>query len=720
MYMKAFLVSVFALFLSCVSLAGGDDTILGTKWLSLTIGRDGLVKSVSDKANGTNYLMKTPSSPFATITMWKDVKNYRCVSVVPKGDDDLALEFANGVKAVVGTKASESHITLELKSISDKDVKYFVWGPYHLTIDESVGDVLGLVENDKFSIRIGTASLNTGGGLGGDAVNCGTPGQGKAAVRLSELNKKNKKTKGKRGTRLAAYAKDRTRPDVVSLKGTKKIAAHPVPGVGVVGSKITIVGGPPDKLMDNMEKMVLAEKLPHPTYKGLWVKKTKIQAQPKIICPFSEKDVDEYIAIAKTGGFKTLHVKIPYETKGTFKPKKSLYPNGWKSVRACADKIKAAGLIPSFHNLSGFIDFADPLATPKPAKGLTEAGVTKLAKDISATDTTIVLDSSTPLDAYVPPPPKKGKNDAQKQPRKKRRRKSSSPTVIRIGDELILYGKPSSTTPLTFEKCVRGFNGTKAVEHSKNDKVARLPTHKRKDFYPSIEMIPLVAKNLAKTCLEGGIENISFDGLESANESGQAPYAQALFTQTIWDQLKKNDIDTFFSSSSGLSSYYWFLCSQQSWGEPHAAGFRHEKNYYELKIPKRINNALKPNHVAFRLGQYQFSKLSSITDIEWLMTKCAALGGTFDLYMTLDDFKRSGDFGKKVMETIALWVDAMNAGAVPEKIKKDMEIFETVYRLTKTGGEFKFTKLPPEEAKEVVKPVLGKREKSKRDKEKFH
>jgi hypothetical protein len=101
---------------------------------------------------------------------------------------------------------------------------------------------------------------------------------------------------------------------------------------------------------------------------------------------------------------------------------------------------------------------------------------------------------------------------------------------------------------------VRGFNGTKAVPHSQGDKAARLPAHKRRDFYPAIEMIPLIARNLAKTLVKGGIEGVSFDGLESTNESGHGPYAQALFTKTVWDEIQKAGIGTFFSSSSGRES----------------------------------------------------------------------------------------------------------------------------------------------------------------------
>jgi hypothetical protein len=163
-----------------------------------------------------------------------------------------------------------------------------------------------------------------------------------------------------------------------------------------------------------------------------------------------------------------------------------------------------------------------------------------------------------------------------------------------------------------------------------------------------------------------------------------------------------------FYESSRPSSFFWYINTQQSWGEPHAAGFRHTNEYYNAKILGRIRKLLIPSFIKFRLGQYSFHKLSRITDIEWLMTKCAGLGGGFDLYITPEEYRQSGEFGKKVMATISLWEEARRKNIFTPEQRRDMAEFETVYRLSKRAdGTFSLIKLSAEEAKEVIDPVLG-------------
>ena len=103
------------------------------------------------------------------------------------------------------------------------------------------------------------------------------------------------------------------------------------------------------------------------------------------------------------------------------------------------------------------------------------------------------------------------------------------------------------------------------------------------------------------------------------------------------------------------------------------------------------------------------------------MTKCAGLGGGFDLYVTPEDYERSGKFGKQVMETISLWEKAREKEIFTPEQREDMIKYDTVYRLTKDStGKFTVKKLSEEEAKEVVNPVLGQKRKNKKDAELYH
>jgi len=674
-------------------------------------------------------LAKGAESRLAYIRMWgkKDVVPVESFSAEAAGDGEWKadLSFANGVKAVVAVKSRGDYWTFELKSLSSKDVECFQWGPIYVVLDKVVGGAVGVARDDDFAVCLRSLGLNTAGGLMDEEEVTGGIRELKGAVKLG------KKDPISNGARLAAYSKDRSR--LYSVKKAMNLYLHvpalAVDGVSSVGSKVALFAAPSAKVLDILEEVVKGEGMPHPTYNGVWTKRPGgAWVAPRLICPFSEDTVDEYIAIAKAGSFKMLHDKVPYVSKGTFEPKKDLFPHGYAGALECAKKIKAAGLIPAFHSLSAFIDFKDPLITPVPNEHLALCSVAKLAEDIGADDTTILLDSAL-FDGYAAglpeaAPQKSGKGKASKKGGKSPKKRKAPPTIVRMGSELVFYKSAVSKgkDKVEISGCKRGYCGTKAAPHSKGDLIARCITHKRKAFFPDIRLLPTVARNLARIYVDGGMENTSFDGLEGTDATGHGAYAQALFVDTVWRAaMKAHPNGNFLSSSSRLGSYYWFLVSQETWGEPHAAGFRHEKSYYDGRIAGRIEKILIPNYVPYRLGQYQFSKLSTITDVEWLLTKCVGLdGGWFDLYLSLDDYKASGEFGKKVMETISLWIEARKAGAFDPKNFPDMKKFETVYRVTRDGDGFKVVKLSAEEAKEVVKPVVGKRKKKKNDRELFH
>ena len=355
----------------------------------------------------------------------------------------------------------------------------------------------------------------------------------------------------------------------------------------------------------------------------------------------------------------------------------------------CADKIRAAGLEPGMHNLSTFMNPTDPYCSPVPHEDLAIQGMTTLGRDLGLDDKQVVLASGAARDVY----------DVDIVSRK------PIPKVVRIGNEFIQYRAASENDPMVLLDCVRGAWGTRAAAHKTGDPVGKLMTHKYKVFFPDIELLPEIARNLAQSCNRSGIRSVSFDGLEGTRMTGHGMYSQALFAWTFWNTLEDKQ---FISSSSRPGEFYWYLNSHQSWGEPHGEGFRHDRGYYEGKIAGRIKDLLIPNYIPYRLGQYQFSKLSTITDIEWLMTKCAGLGGGFDLYITPNEYEASGEFGRQVMETIRLWEEARLKDVFTPEQKRAMEKYETVFRLKKKAdGGFEATQLSAEEAKEVIDPVVG-------------
>ena len=71
----------------------------------------------------------------------------------------ISLQFEDNLNAIVNVEVKPSHINFELKSFSDlKAIDMIIWGPYQTTIDQIIGETVGVVRGDKFAL--GLQALN--------------------------------------------------------------------------------------------------------------------------------------------------------------------------------------------------------------------------------------------------------------------------------------------------------------------------------------------------------------------------------------------------------------------------------------------------------------------------------------------------------------------------------------------------------------------------------
>ena len=74
------------------------------------------------------------------------------------------LSFDEGIEARVQLGEEGEYATLELLSISNpqnKDIRVAMWGPYELTIDEQVADVVGIAYSRDYAIGIQALNVKT-------------------------------------------------------------------------------------------------------------------------------------------------------------------------------------------------------------------------------------------------------------------------------------------------------------------------------------------------------------------------------------------------------------------------------------------------------------------------------------------------------------------------------------------------------------------------------
>ena len=662
-----------------------------TMYLKIGISDSGQLTELMDTNSNKDYLKKGTPSYLVQIKM---LGNEQLISPASfswnKTGAIIKTEilFANGVTASVDIIPRDEYITLELKDISSNDVEILCWGPYRSSLTETIGQFAGIAYDKNFAFALKPMDVRV---VGGTAEKLFLPMTAGAPMVV----------RGKDNSSIfSAHTVNASLKRLVAPAGFNLLPAGPIPDMTLKGSKVAIMGMPAGDIMAVMERFIKAEKLPYPVYKGKWAKTAYAASRPKMIIPYGVNNIDKCIEMAKAGSFLFVYHKQAFESNGHYQPRKDCFPEGIKSMKECADKIRAAGLIPGVHNMTTFIDKNDPYITPVPDKRLAFCGATSTGSKINKKSTNITLSFDAPASVYLPEKKSKTISQAPMEAKSKMPAK-----LIRIDSEIIRYRTSSKKNGhIVLLDCARGYWGTKSSPHDKGAKVVRLATHKRPVLFGNYNLTMEIADNLGKTIGAAGIGITSSDGLEGSMFSGYT-FAMNAFTDRVYSYIKDHSL---FYESSRPVGYFWYINTQQSWGEPHAAGFRHTKEYYDTKIIGRIKNSLIPSFIQYRLGQYSFHKLSRITDIEWLMTKCAGLGGGFDIYITPEEYEASGEFGEKVMAVISLWEEARKKGIFSVEQRKDMEKFETVYRLSKNSdGSFNVRKLSPEEAREVIDPVLS-------------
>lgn len=77
---------------------------------------------------------------------------------------------------------------------------------------------------------------------------------------------------------------------------------------------------------------------------------------------------------------------------------------------------------------------------------------------------------------------------------------------------------------------------------------------------------------------------------------------------------------------------------------------------------------LDKNYIPKKIGQYRFTAIKSLADIEWLLARCAGYGAGFDLYISPEQVK-AHPLGKQILATIRQWMAAIGENAFNEEQK---------------------------------------------------
>ncbi|MBM4089354.1 MAG: LamG domain-containing protein [Planctomycetes bacterium] len=433
--------------------------VLENECAKLAISSQGRCICLIDRGTGEDHILRT--APMVSIKVGDE---YHRRAACSQEGDTLRFRFEKAKTTVVLRAVTKRrHFVFQLESVDGPEPSEIEFVHLDVTPRQHVDAMSGLAATDDFGVCLRTLNLPTHVHVGGN-------------------------------------------PPVLSAKAARKGE--------LVGSGAVLVACPMPQMRPALADALRDEGVLHSKLGGPFALDAEENRGSYVFAVVSEKDVDQWIDLARRAGIGTIHLIGWEKSLGHYEPRQDLFPNGLDGLKSAVEKMHAAGLRAGIHTLTGCIDPNDPWVRPVPDPRLATDGTYTLASDINDAD------SDVPT---AEPPGKHPTIWAY----------SSDGNCIRIDDELILYSAISHDGKTGFFKCQRGAFGTKAAAHAKGAPVHHMFV-RYGCFVPDEEstLVDEVADAIAKLYNRCGLDQIYMDGAEAMRGwYGIARMRQAIFAR---------------------------------------------------------------------------------------------------------------------------------------------------------------------------------------------
>ncbi|MEI6071758.1 MAG: hypothetical protein WCS31_08190 [Verrucomicrobiae bacterium] len=685
---------------------------LETAFLRIELDGKGEIVVLRSKADGLEYLPVGQCAPLLSV---------RCGGVferpsrLEQNGDILKLSFAwNQVEAEIKAVANADYLSFEVVKISNHDkVELILWGPYPTIIKETIGDLVGVVRDQRFAIGIQSLNMKTLGGYPANENDRNHDQDWRCdfdkkllmaspwvdTIRADVITGNSFLLRGGTaeerdfGSILQCFCRNRDKERIVDAYtvvgknpdqesfvdcftdvGTNPDVGGKNPSVapafhdgGVVGSKIALFGCPTDEALPIIGRIELAEGLPHPMIDGEWARTSRRANESYVsIRNFCDYSFEESLELTEKMGLKLVYFKGLFETWGHFILEREFFPENWKSLKQLVDTARVRGIDVGAHNLSNFITPNDAYVTPVPDKRLAKVGSSVLTADISAEATEIPIAAPHFFNQTV----------------------NNLFHAAVIGDEIVRYQEISTAAPWKLTGCSRGAFGTRAAAHAKGETIGKLIDHGYWTFLGDAGLNDEIAKTLAHFCNETGMKRIAFDGIEGVGASGMGEYSLNRMVNIWYENLKPESKGTIHSESSVPTHFNWHAQTNCNWGEPWYAGFRESQLYLRL-----LNqDFFRRNYIPCMLGSFRVNIDASVEDAEWVGARAAGHDAGFDIAFLGQETPDWGsvrrNFAKdEILEAIKNWEAARMAGAFSTEQKQLMRRMDHEFHIESAGKE---------------------------------
>ena len=612
--------------------------------LKLTLDRLGRITSLTDLAAGRELLDRSVPAPLLTIRHGKQEETPGKATYDRK-KGLIVLDFpVTGVRVTLSVALRETYMTLTVKEIHPAGVvDVLVWGPVPLVIGATVGEIIGIVRDDRTAFGLQVLNPETLGGLplsdeGSD------PSRGNTARRTAT------------GSSVQAYTLDRSRPRNINVWWDQfpAMPVAPIPGETAEGSSVALFACAPDRALELVGEIETAEGLPHPLIDGIWAKRSPETGRSYLIADFTESTVDELLEYTRRAGLMTLYHMYPWQSWGHYAVDTVAFPHGEAGLKACAEKANKMGIRLGAHTLTDFINTNDPYVTPVPDPRLAKTGSGVLEQPVNEADSVIFI----------------------REPAVFANRKANWLRTVMIGSELVTYDSVTEQVPFRLLGCRRGAFGTRAASHKAGEEAAKLLDHPYKVFFPGYDMMQEIAQNLAEQFNRTGLGQMDFDGFEGCLSTGQGDYAMEQFARTFYDHLDH----TVLNGTSMSEPFYWHINTYCNWGEPWYGGFRESMQEYRISNQSLFGRNYLPN----MLGWYLLTDSTTLADMEWMLARAAGYNAGFAMATSLKALRMNPNT-LVLLDAIREWEACRRGHAFPDSLTAALRDPAKEFHLEKTG-----------------------------------
>jgi len=682
--------------LSYSSLSYGQAINLKTRYSSISIDNKGFITSIKDIKTNKEYNPKGLSSALMSLSNHKDYIHPVKASYNPNRNE-ISLSFSNGAVATIKAEQKKEYFKFQLLSLTKKEqVDNIVWGPYKTNISKTIGDVLGVVRDDNFAIGMLGLNDNTTGGPPTDGdmsfmyyfIHSPDPAKFPLPSNLKEgqvftiggdgisdvafyshpeeyyrMNYGNGAIlEPAFGSSISMHSRDRKKEQMIrfpvlpdNLDGKANSARYQLvlpTDAGFIGSSMALYACPDSLGLKTIEKIVLAEGLPHPEIDGKWIKDPKAY-RPDIAWSGVH---DSLVNYAQRLGLKS----VQDEGMGEYYPNRQNRWGGKKvnfksapamTVPEYGALMKANGIRWGLHTLCEFLqpDNNSDVA-PVPNDSLAIMQRTVITKQLSPQDTVITVADRAYFNEFGG-------------------WEGNHTNVLKIGKELIEYNGITETKPYTFLNVKRGFHGTTKGSFASGTTIVKLQPNCYHGFAPDMNLQEVYADFYGKWLVDGGMDYIDFDGLESCIYQGHGQYSFKRFFSKLFESYKKNGgkyLRVMGSAVGEGSWHYMSVCNVG--GGDHM--FSPVNNKWGIE-GKDMRYVFESSYLPATFGIISLESDWTMYDAENLQAKSIGWGATYMLglseravencsekdaifkaYRTWENLREEKDFSKALKEKL--------------------------------------------------------------------